>query len=150
MAVADRYTRLHATQSMPALRRILDAGTDENAYAAAFLQSGRPGGQALMRLTRSLSPEDRRALAATVLDRMGAPLAGAGAGEAFSPARFLTNWNLLTRNGPEAQLALFGTARPLATQLDCLVRVSQRLRDAVEAVRQALRPVPPVERRQSQ
>lgn len=129
--LADRYTRMQRTQNLPALEKVLAQGTDEQVYRLVFPQNGRPDPQALARLRRNLSPEEWGAVSATVLDRMGMPTAGVAAGETFSVNTFLTNWNRLNQNGPGARNVLFGGPNAqLAGELDNLVRVAQRLRDA--------------------
>jgi hypothetical protein len=79
-----------------------------------------------------LTPEEWGAVQATVLERMGLPTAGTNAGEEFSVNTFLTNWNRLMSNGGNARQALFGGGQhsALAGELDQLVRVAQRFRDA--------------------
>lgn len=129
LALADRYTRFNATQNMPILERIQRQGTDEQVYRMLFPQTGRPDAQVLSRTLRNMQPEERRTLAATVLDRMGAPNPGAQAAEDFSAATFLTNWNRLTQNGRAARDALFGADPEVARSLDRLVRVAGAMRD---------------------
>ncbi|MEN6538268.1 MAG: hypothetical protein ABFC67_01525, partial [Mizugakiibacter sp.] len=48
----------------------------------------------------------------------------------FSINTFLTNWERLNKNGPGARNVLFGGNNALGGELDNLVRVAQRLRDA--------------------
>jgi hypothetical protein len=130
LALADRYTRFNRTVNLPALERIQRQGTDEQVYRLLFPATGRPDAQVLSRTLRNMEPEERRTLAATVLDRMGAPNPGAQAGEDFSAATFLTNWNRLVQNGPAARRALFGPEdAELGRSLDRLVRVSSAIRD---------------------
>lgn len=129
LSLADRYTRFNATQNMPILERIQRQGTDEQVYRMLFPQTGRPDAQVLSRTLRNMQPEERRTLAATVLDRMGAPNPGAQAAEDFSAATFLTNWNRLTQNGRAARDALFGADPEVARSLDRLVRVAGAMRD---------------------
>lgn len=132
LRLADRYTRFNQTQNLDAVRGILDRGTDEQVFRLVFPQNGRPDPQALARIRRNLTPDEWGAVQATVLDRMGLPTAGVNAGETFSVNTFLTNWNRLNANGGAARQALFGGGQsaPLAGELDNLVRVAQRLRDA--------------------
>jgi hypothetical protein len=118
------------TQNLPALERVLDQGTDEQVFRLVFPQNGRPDPQALARLRRNLTAEEWGAVQATVLDRMGMPTAGVNAGETFSVNTFLTNWNRLNQNGEGARNVLFGGNNAVAGELDNLVRVAQRLRDA--------------------
>lgn len=130
LSVADRYTRLNRTVNLPTLERIQRQGTDEQVYNLLFPRSGRPDAQTLQRTLRNLQPEERRALAATVLDRMGTPNPGAQAAEDFSASTFLTNWNRLVNNGPAARRALFGQEdAELGRSLDRLVRVAGAMRD---------------------
>jgi hypothetical protein len=132
LATADRYTRMQRTQNMPALERILADRTDEQVFRLVFPQNGRPDPQALARIRRNLTPEEWGAVQATVLERMGFPTAGTNAGEKFSIDTFLTNWNRLMANGDNARRVLFGGSQhsALAGELDQLVRVAQRIRDA--------------------
>lgn len=130
LSIADRYTRFQRTQNLPALERVLDRGTDEQVFRMLFPQNGRPDPQALARLRRNLTPDEWGAVQATVLDRMGMPTAGVNAGEEFSVNTFLTNWNRLSQNGDNARRVLFGGNDALSGELDNLVRVAQRLRDA--------------------
>lgn len=132
LSLADRYTRLNRGQNLPALERIIGSGTDEQVYRIAFPANGKPDPQTLLRLRRNLEPAEWNTLAATVLDRMGTATPGArGAGDTFSVATFLTNWNKLRANGDGARAVLFGggdNAR-LIPELDRLARVADRLRD---------------------
>jgi hypothetical protein len=130
LALADRYTRFNRTINLPTLERIQRQGTDQQVYNLAFPASGRPDAQALARITRNLTPQERGTLAATVLDRMGTPTPGAQAAEDFSAATFLTNWNRLVQNGQGAREVLFGGQdAELGRQLDRLVRVAGAIRD---------------------
>jgi hypothetical protein len=131
--LADRYTRFGRNVSMPALERILDSGTDLQAYRLVFPASGKPDAQTLLRLRRNLQPEEWNTLAATVLDRMGTARPGVqGAeGDTFSVATFLTNWNKLRESGDAAAHVLFGGGpnAALRPELDRLARVAERLKD---------------------
>ena len=130
LALADRYTRFNRTVNLPILERIQRQGTDEQVYNLAFPRTGRPDAQTLGRITRNMTEEERRTLAATVLDRMGTPNPGANAGEDFSAATFMTNWNRLTQNGPAARRLLFGREdAALGESLDRLARVAGAIRD---------------------
>lgn len=130
LETADRYTRYNRTINLPILERIQRQNTDEQVYNLAFPRSGRPDVNNLTRITRNMTPEERRTLAATVLDRMGTPNPGSQAAEDFSAATFLTNWNRLVQNGPAARRALFGPEdADLGRQLDRLVRVAGAIRD---------------------
>jgi hypothetical protein len=130
LALADRYTRFNRTINLPMLERIQKQGTDQQVYNLMFPERGRPDAQTLNRVLRNMGEEERRTVAATVLDRMGLPNPGAQATEDFSAATFLTNWNRLVRDGRGAREVLFGTQdAELGRQLDRLVRVASAMRD---------------------
>jgi hypothetical protein len=130
LALADRYTKFNRNVNLPYLERLQRQGTDQQVFDLVFPRSGRPDAQTLARITRQMTPEERRTLAATVLDRMGNPTPGAQAAEDFSAATFLTNWNRLTQNGQGAREVLFGGAdTELGRNLDRLARVASAMRD---------------------
>lgn len=84
----------------------------------------------LRALASSLRPDEMRTVGATLLDEMGAPLAGKpGASEpgAFSVSSFATRWNRLSEGG---KAALFPDE--LRRELDALARVADYQRE-VEA-----------------
>jgi hypothetical protein len=64
------------------------------------------GNMRLSRLLSTLSPEEAGNVRATLIDRLGKATPGAqdAQGEAFSAARFLTNWNRMT---PQARASMF-------------------------------------------
>ena len=130
LALADRYTRFNRNVNLPILERLQRQGTDQQVYDLVFPRTGRPDAQTLNRVLRNMGEEERRTLAATVLDRMGTPNPGAQAAEDFSAATFLTNWNRLVQRGQGAREVLFGTQdAELGRQLDRLVRVASAMRD---------------------
>ena len=130
LSLADRYTRFNRNLNLPALERVQRQGTDQQVYDMLFPRSGRADAQSLNRVLRNLQPEERSAVAATVLDRLGTPNPGSQAAEDFSAATFLTNWNRLTRDGPAARRVLFGGENAeLGQSLDRLVRVASSMRD---------------------
>lgn len=137
LAAHDRYVRFNRNVNLPALQRIEDAGTDEQAFNLA-MTAARDGGTTLTRLRRSLRPEEWDVVASSVLAKMGRATPGqqtaSTVGEAaddFSASTFLTNWSKLA---PEAKQALFGgnRYRDLMPELDALVRQSARVRDAAK------------------
>ena len=92
--------------------------------------AGKKGATDIARLRNNLLPEEWDDVASTVIHRMGMANPGAqdAAGEVFSPATFLTNWNRLA---PEARFALFGGNRyvPLRNELDRLAKISASIKD---------------------
>ena len=120
---ADLFTKNGMQNTIPILERITKAKLDSQAYDAAMTLS-KDGGQVLRNLRANMAPEDFDVLSGAVLGRMGRSVPGAqnAAGEGFSSATFLTNWNKLS---PEAKNTLFtgGQYKDLAPQLDRLTRV---------------------------
>jgi hypothetical protein len=133
LRVATRYNALtnENPNFLPALRRVVDKNSDEELYRALFPAGGKVNTQRVGRLMNQLEAPERHAVAATVLARLGEPPPGSRIGQTFSVPHFLTNWEKLTGNNPEARNVVLREARipGLAPQLDRLVRVSQRLKD---------------------
>lgn len=133
LRVATRYNALtnESPNFLPALRRVVEKNSDEELYRALFPASGRVNTQQVGRLMNQLEAPERHAVAATVLARLGEPPAGGRIGQSFSVPHFLTNWEKLTASNPEARNVVLREARipGLASQLDRLVRVSQRIKD---------------------
>lgn len=76
--------------------------------AIEAMARGQGGGNIrLSRLLSTLTPEEAGNIRATLIDRLGRATPGAqdAQGEAFSAARFLTNWNRMT---PQARATMFG------------------------------------------
>ena len=129
--LANRYYRQQMTYNIPALEKVLQAGTDEAAYNLA-ISGAKDGGSRLAILRRNFKPAEWDAVAGTVLGRMGRATPGAQnvAGDSFSASTFMTNWNRLA---PEAKHALFGGSRykTLQPQLDKLARVVASQKDVM-------------------
>jgi hypothetical protein len=136
LAVANRYTRLNQKR-FDIVRDIVGNDRLNGEIYQALINTGtgpRGGGQALMAMRRTLTPEQWDTVAGTALGRLGLARAGAqgasavsGAPDTFSPATFLTNWSNLA---PEAKQALFGGSRyaSIAPALDRLVRVTDKMK----------------------
>lgn len=132
--VADRYTRFNMNQTIPTLQKIVDTGTDAEAFNLA-MRGSKDGGEMLSKLKSNFKPEEWDQISGTVLGRLGRATPGKqgatsidDAGGEFSINTFLTNWNKLS---PEARKELFGGTRyqSLAPQLDRLNRVVARLKE---------------------
>lgn len=135
LALADRYTRYNLNVAIPTLQKIARLDADEKAFGYA-LSGAKDGGSRLLTLRRNFSPEEWDTIAASVLNRMGAPNPGQGGATAlgqqaddFSVNKFLTDWRKIS---PEAQRALFSGRRyaRLEQELNTFVRVVDRLKDA--------------------
>lgn len=131
----DRYVRFNRNVNLPALQKIEDAGTDEAAFKV-LMSGAKDGGTTLARIRRSLQPEEWDAVASSVMSKLGRAKPGqqtaSGVDEAandFSAATLMTNWSALPQ---ETKVALFGGSRyrDLVPELDALVRISGRVKDA--------------------
>jgi len=131
LRVLDRALRINRKVVEPALGKVIEAGTDADAYKFAVSGSNQSG-ERLAQLFRYMSPEERNATGAAVLARLGHARPGQqnAAGDAFSFSTFLTEWNKIA---PSAKDVLFGNSnKALRVQLDGLAEAAQAAR-AMEA-----------------
>lgn len=135
LATHDRYVRFNRNINLPALQKVADKGTDEEAFKYAMGQA-KDGGSRLFALRRSLAPEEWDVVSSSVFSKLGrAKPGGQGATDLaaepseFSINSFLTNWNALS---PEARRALFAGTRyqGLHPEIQGLTRVVDRLKEA--------------------
>ena len=132
---AQTYTRVSEDRIRTAFGKILKADTPERAYSilTGYAAEGASGSNitALKRVMQSLPEDDRAVVAGTIVRRLGRASAGAqdAAGEAFSPATFLTNWNKMS---PEARatIARNGLDDGVADELTKLAKVAERYKES--------------------
>lgn len=102
---AGNYYRAGAQRIEGALDKTIKADSPERAFEAFvnFAKKDRASSdvQRLYAIKKSMPPEDWTTVSASIVDRLGTK------GDAFSPAKFLTEWNKLA---PEARNALLGPA----------------------------------------
>lgn len=129
---AWRAANSFSRQMMTRLDELASIGgkdTPEQVFNAAMMGS-RDGDTILNRVVSSIPKENRKDLAAAVIQKMGRPTAGAqnDVGDAFSTASFLTNWNKLS---PKAQQTLFGRTgdKNLLAELGNLAAVSSNIKE---------------------
>lgn len=81
-------------------------------------------------IKKSVTPQTRGMVAATILDDMGTATSGnqGHTGELFSPATFLTNWNKLTPAGQEALLSGFPGAAGARQQASTVAEAADMMR----------------------
>jgi hypothetical protein len=94
-------------QQQDILKTVINkAGGPEKVFSA-LISGTKEGASTLTQVVSALDGPSRQILAASALQRMGkaAPGAQGAAGDAFSAATFLTNWNKMS---PEARNVLFG------------------------------------------
>lgn len=127
----NRYARIQLSGNKPFLDKI-DAKFPEE-IIGNLISGGKRGATQIRQLRNNLLPNEWDDVAATVIHRMGQATPGAqtAAGDAFSPATFLTNWNRMSQ---EARQALFGGKRyaELRPALDRLARISASAKDAAK------------------
>jgi hypothetical protein len=128
MVKASNYYRGRMDTIEKVLQPILKKADPEDVFKAAI--SGTNEGATTIRgVVKSIPPESRKMLAATVLRRLGKATAGKQdeLGEVFSTETFLTNWN---RIAPEAKKSLFSTlSREHRADLDKIAKVASNIRD---------------------
>ena len=136
---ANRFYRAGVERQAKALDSVFGAGSGEKAYdqiVSAASSGARADVRKISAVKRSLPPEQWGDIAATVIDRMGRPTAGAANavdGEAFSVSTFLTNYAKLSPQGREILFGSLGGggqgATALKGELDNLAQVVARLKD---------------------
>lgn len=125
---ANQFTREQVGR-LDDLASIAGRDTPEKVFNAAI--AGSQDGDTMLRRVISAIPKDnRRELAAAVIQRMGRATVGNQneAGDVFSTSTFLSNWNRLS---PQARETLFGRIDDpkLLGQLENLAKVSTNIRD---------------------
>lgn len=134
MRRANTYTRTAANR-LEQVQRVVDkAGGPEKVFNAV-MSGTKDGGTTLRAVMQSLPQEGQKAVTAAVIKRMGLATPGAqdAAGETFSAATFLTNWN---RVSPEARRALFDRHGPSFTRdMDKIAKVAQSIKEGSEVFR---------------
>lgn len=133
---ANAYYKAGAERLKSAFDKVLGENiAPEKAYndAIALIRAGssRADIAKFNKIRKSLPPDEWGEFAATVIRRMGdaGPGAQGAAGDSFSPAVFLTNWNKTSKEGRAllASGALDGGAK---YQLDQLAKVVERFKSA--------------------
>jgi hypothetical protein len=125
---ANQFTRDQVGR-LDDLASIAGRDTPEKVFNAAIAGS-QDGDTMLRRVVSAIPKENRRELAAAVIQRMGRATVGNQneAGDVFSTSTFLSNWNRLS---PQARETLFGRVDDpkLLAQLENLAKVSTNIRD---------------------
>lgn len=110
------------------LDRVIDKNGSPEAVYNAVMQGSRDGGTTLRAVMQSLPQDGQKAVTAAVIKRMGMATPGAqdAAGDVFSAATFMTNWN---RVSPEAKRALFDRYGPsFSKNMDQIARVANNIK----------------------
>lgn len=127
---ANDYTRAGHERIGVFLDRVVGKDTPEKIFQAAVNPSEiKEGASTINAVMRSLPKDDRAAVQAAFLKRLGVATPGKQneLGEVFSPETFLTNWNKIS---PEAKRVLFADGSgQLRSDLDTVARVAANLRE---------------------
>lgn len=125
---ANKYYSAGIDRVDDILQRVVNKTNLEDIFSAAT--RGKEGATTVRAVMRSLKPDERDIVAATMMKRLGRanPSAQDDLGEAFSPETFLTNWNRLA---PEARRALFSgsTYRGLHDDLSAIAKAASQIRE---------------------
>lgn len=111
-----------------ALDAVVDkAGGPEKVYRAV-MSGTRDGGTTLRSVMQSLDKEGQKAVTAAVIKRMGMATPGAqnAAGDTFSAATFLTNWNSVSKEAKRALFDRYGLG--FSQDMDRLARVVDNIK----------------------
>lgn len=125
---ANAFTKAGHARIENVLQPIIKKADPEDIFRAATsgMQEGATTIQGVM---KSIPDKSRRAVSATVLNRMGLAQAGKqdATGEIFSPETFLTNWNKMS---PDAKTTLFSRyGLDFNKNLDQVAKVTANLRE---------------------
>lgn len=128
---ANTYTRV-SSERLEQIQRVVDKnGGPEKVYAAA-MSGTQDGGTTLRSVMQSLPQDGQKAVTAAVIKRMGLATPGAqdAAGDVFSAATFLTNWNKVS---PEAKRALFDRyGAGFSQNIDRLAQVASNIKQGAK------------------
>lgn len=130
---ANRYFNARATR-IDEIDRVIDRNGGPEKIYQAVMGGVKDGGSTLRAVMQSLPEEGQKAVTAAALRRMGLANPGAqdAAGETFSAATFLTNWN---KASPEARRALFDRYGPgFSSDLDKVAKVAERIKEGGQAI----------------
>lgn len=133
---ANRYFNARATR-IDDIDRVIDRNGGPEKIFQAVMGGVKDGGSTLRSVMQSLPEEGQKAVTAAALRRMGLANPGAqdAAGETFSAATFLTNWN---KASPEARRALFDRYGPgFSRDLDKVAKVAERIKEGQGALSNA-------------
>lgn len=127
-ARANAYTKAGYERIEGTLDRVIGKDTAEKIYLAVINPSEtREGATTVNAVLRGLNPDERKLVTAATIKRLGQATAGNqdAAGDVFSAATFLTNWNKI---GDPARRVLFSDQR-VRDGLDALAKSSEMIKD---------------------
>ena len=126
---ADEFWKQRVEHIDEVLQPILGngrSGEDIVKTIETMARGGQGGNARLSRLLANMTEQEAGNVRATVVDRLGKATPGAqdAAGEVFSPATFLTNWNKMT---PQAKASLFSD-KAMRANLDDIAKLAEGMK----------------------
>lgn len=128
---ANNYTRV-SSDRLEQIQRVVDKNGGPEQVYNAVMQGTKDGGTTLRAVMQSLPEQGQKAVTAAVIKRMGMANPGAqdAAGDVFSAATFLTNWNKVS---PEARRALFDRyGSGFSQSMDRIARVADNIKQGAK------------------
>ena len=133
---ANRYFNARAKR-IDEIDRVIDRNGGPEKIYQAVMGGVKDGGSTLRAVMQSLPEDGQKAVTAAALRRMGLANPGSqdAAGEAFSSATFLTNWNKVS---PEARRAMFDRyGADFSRDLDKVAKVAERIKESSQTLSNA-------------
>lgn len=125
---ANNFHRAGMQRIEDVLQPIVAKGDPEDIFQAA-ISGTKEGATTISGVMKSLQPESRKVVAATMLRRLGVATPGKQneLGEVFSSETFLTNWN---RISPDSKRVLFSSLpEQMRLDLDKIAKVAANIRE---------------------
>ena len=133
MKRADQYYKAGISRVDNVLEPLVKNRVPEMVMASID-RSIQKGGSTIRPIMRSLSEDERRIVAGSIIKRIGTarPSQQGASGEGFSFETFLTNWNKLDLNAKDA---MFGwpELKGMRNDLEALARWTERMRESSKA-----------------
>jgi len=137
---ATNHYKWATGQMQDALDILFKAKNPEKAYSDFLALGAAQGSRAniakLAKIKRALPEEEWSTVVATVVRRMGEATPGTqgAAGEAFSSAKFLTDWNKLSSGAKQLLFEGKGVPRALKAELDSLATMMETAKNAQKQI----------------
>lgn len=129
----DRSNRLYSAgmDRIDQVQPFANKAAPEQAYTS-LIQSGKENVSTLRAVKKSIGEDARASTAATYIDRLGRANPGNqnDLGDAWSPDRFLTNWNTLNPKARRELFSGFKGSDKVATSMDDIAKAAAMLKDS--------------------